>query len=214
MRAAPVQVQWGDQDDAEEWANTLTHGFGLAATLAYAGWMLPSLADAPRLQLGAGLYLATVAAVFASSTAYHKAVDPGWKRLLNTLDRVAIHCAIAGAVTPFVLAQGNDASLVAVWGAAGGGIAYESGWGVRFERIATALYLTVGAAVIGAASSTLGALGATELAWITGGVAAILGGLVFFWLRNVRYHHTIWHLFVLAGLGAHTVAVHNVVLPG
>ena len=214
MRAETTPIQWGDQNDAEEWANTLTHGLGLAVTLAYGGWLLASLQAEPRLQLGAAIYLATLLGVFGSSTAYHKAVDPTWKRALNVVDRVAIHFAIAGAVTPFVIAQGNDASLMSVWAAAGAGVAYESGWGVRYERIATALYLTVGAAVIGTASPTLAALGLAPLLWIIGGVASILGGLVFFWLRDLPYHHTIWHVFVLAGLGAHTVAVHAVLLPG
>lgn len=200
-------AEWGTQTDAEEWANTLTHGFGLAGALAGGAWVMASVADAPRVQAGVGVYLASIIAVFASSTAYHKATDARWKRWLNVADRVAIHLAIAGGVTPFMLAQGHDAALAGVWSAAAGGVFYEGGWGVDYEKIATATYLTVGAFAVGLGAPALLAY-ADQLGWVIGGLASVLGGLVFFWLRDLPYHHTVWHVFVIGGLFAHTVGVY------
>jgi hemolysin III len=45
-----------------------------------------------------------------------------------------------------------------------------------------------------------------------GGVAYSLGVIFFLW-RQLRYHHAVWHLFVIAGTAFHYAAVWYYALP-
>jgi hemolysin III len=45
------------------------------------------------------------------------------------------------------------------------------------------------------------------------GGACYTGGLLFYALRNVRFHHALWHLSVLAGSTLHFFAIYDYVIP-
>jgi hemolysin III len=45
------------------------------------------------------------------------------------------------------------------------------------------------------------------LFWLMAGGMAYTGGVAFFLANKIRYHHLVWHLFVLAGTACHFVAV-------
>ncbi len=47
---------------------------------------------------------------------------------------------------------------------------------------------------------------------VAGGLCYTLG-LVFFAWKSLRYHHFIWHLFVLAGSVCHYFAILHYVIP-
>jgi hemolysin III len=51
------------------------------------------------------------------------------------------------------------------------------------------------------------------LIWLIAGGVMYSGGILFFaYDHRVRYHHFIWHLFVMAGTACHVVAVTRYVL--
>jgi hemolysin III len=45
------------------------------------------------------------------------------------------------------------------------------------------------------------------LAWLAAGGLAYTGGTAFYGWARLRYHHAVWHLFVLAGSICHFIAV-------
>ena len=55
------------------------------------------------------------------------------------------------------------------------------------------------------------ALSTEELAWILAGGLFYTAGTPFYTWKSRKYTHAIWHLFVLAGVACHFVAVMSVV---
>ncbi|HEX9760247.1 MAG TPA: hemolysin III family protein, partial [Candidatus Acidoferrales bacterium] len=51
------------------------------------------------------------------------------------------------------------------------------------------------------------------VAWLLAGGLAYTVGVLFFAAHRVRFHHAVWHVFVLAGSICHYVAVLLYVLP-
>jgi hemolysin III len=51
----------------------------------------------------------------------------------------------------------------------------------------------------------------SELMWILAGGLFYTGGTPFYAWKSKKYTHAIWHLFVLAGVACHFVAVLSVV---
>ncbi|MNY79697.1 hemolysin-III related [compost metagenome] len=45
------------------------------------------------------------------------------------------------------------------------------------------------------------------------GSISYMAGVPFFLWRRLRYHHAIWHLFVLGGSICHFIAVYGYVMP-
>lgn len=70
------------------------------------------------------------------------------------------------------------------------------------EEIANALTHGLGALPEILARVPLGAL-----LWLLAGGVLYTAGVAFFSWERLRYHHTIWHLFVLGGSALHYVAV-------
>jgi len=85
--------------------------------------------------------------------------------------------------------------------------------GFRFPRLSTALYLGMGWLIVIAIKPLRENLTASELAWIAAGGLLYTGGVPFYIWKSKRYTHAVWHLFVLAGVAAHFIAVLSVVSP-
>jgi len=62
-----------------------------------------------------------------------------------------------------------------------------------------ALYIGMGWVGVVAIKPLLAALAPTGLWLLFGGGVAYTLGVVFYKMKSLRYHHAIWHLFVLAG---------------
>src|ERR1043165_242022 len=89
----------------EEIANCVTHGVGLALSLAglvALGALAWSHGDALHVA-SVSVYGASLVALYAASTLYHSAREGRAKRLLQVLDHCCIYLLIAGTYTPFSL---------------------------------------------------------------------------------------------------------------
>ncbi len=47
------------------------------------------------------------------------------------------------------------------------------------------------------------------LLWLLAGGAAYSLGTVFYLMKSVKYHHAVWHVFVLAGTTCHFISVYS-----
>jgi len=198
----------------KEPVSSLTHLAGFFAAVVGLVLIVQAAAnDAPKATAMA-IYGTSLALLFFSSAVYHFFdLGPRGNRLLRHLDHASIFLLIAGSyVPPMLVLLGGTwriSMLVAVGTLAIMGIIAQLFWMNAPRGITTALYLAIGWIVVIPAPIILPQLGGLQLATlIGGGLAYSVGALVYALKWPDPYpprfgFHEIWHLFVLAGAGAH-----------
>jgi len=203
----------------EELANAVTHGVGVA--LSIAGLVLLLLAATTRGDAwhvtGAAIFGASLVLLYTTSTLYHSVPGAERKQVLRKFDHAAIFLLIAGTYTPFLLVSLRGpwgwSLFGVVWGLAVVGIALKFWFAGRFKVVSTLIYLGMGWLALAAVKPLWAAVGVGGFSLlIAGGLCYTLGAGFYLWKR-LPYHHAIWHLFVLAGSGCHWAAVYRHVLP-
>jgi hemolysin III len=86
---------------------------------------------------------------------------------------------------------------------------YESGVGI-FNVI---LYAFMGCLFLFFILPVLKMMPDKGIGWIFIGGAFYLLGILFFLFRKLKYHHLIWHLFVIAGSISHFIAIFFYIIP-
>lgn len=200
------------QTVGEEIANSISHGVGFVAALAALPVLVVSaIPRGPSAVVGASLFAATAALLYLMSALYHGLPHQGAKRVFRVLDHGAIYLLIAGTYTPFTLGVLRGpwgwTLFGLVWGLAGIGVLLKSAGGIRYPRLSTAFYLAMGWVVVVAARPLWLRMEVPGLAWLALGGVAYTAGVAFYATDHVRYHHFVWHIFVLAGTACHFVAV-------
>jgi hemolysin III len=203
----------------EEIANSVTHGVGVALSIAALtalvmfaatygnGWHLAS----------AIVYGVSLVLEYTASTLYHSLPWPRAKHVFKIIDHAGIYLLIAGTYTPFTLVVMRDNGgwwmFGIVWALAIAGIVMEAAWVYRPKGLSAAVYLGLGWFVVVAIKPLIEGLAPGGL-WllIAGGLCYTLG-TAFYVLKKVRYMHMVWHLWVLAGSVCHFLAVMLYVLP-
>jgi hemolysin III len=202
----------------ERWS-AITHGAGAVlgalgsavlitlAALWGDGWQLAS----------AIVFSVTLILLYTASALYHAApFKTALKARLKVLDHCAIYLLIAGTYTPIALVglreHGGWWLFGAIWTLAVGGVVFKLLTRGRFKLLSTLIYVAMGWLAVVAIEPMTEQLSTWALVWIfSGGVAYTLGTL-FYMSRRIRYTHTIWHGFVLAGSALHFAAVTTQVL--
>lgn len=203
----------------EELANALTHGVGTALGLAGLAVLVTFASlrgDVWRI-VSFAIYGTTLVLLYLASTLYHSFGSTKWRDFFRVLDHAAIFLLIAGSYTPFTLV-----TLRGPWGWTLFGLI----WGIGLAGICTtvmflkapkwlivALYVGMGWLAVIALKPLIAALPAGGMWLIAAGGLCYTGGVVFYMWHSLRYHHAIWHLFVLAGSLAHYFAILIYVLP-
>ena len=204
---------------AAELANSISHGLGVVLSLLALTLLVVTAAlhGSARDVVGAAVFGATLLLLYCMSTLYHALRGPRVKRVFHILDHSAIYLLIAGTYTPFCLTTLRGAwgwSLFGVvWGLAALGVAFKSVYTGRFEFLSTGVYLGMSWMVMVAALPLWRALSRPGLVWLLAGGACYTLGVAFYAWHRLKFHHAIWHLFVLAGSLCHVVAVLGYVLP-
>jgi hemolysin III len=210
----PAASPWRTQSAGEELANSLSHGFGLAAATIGTPILLLAAFYHGSLSffIGTGIFTVTMLLVYLGSTVYHAWPQTRVKSVLQTIDHSAIFLLIAGTYTPFALGPlrgaGGLTMLGIVWALALFGVVMKATRGaLRHRKLAMTLYLGTGwLAVIFIRPLAL-TIPLSALLWLIVGGIAYTGGTLFFANERLRYGHFIWHLFVLAGTSCHFAAV-------
>jgi len=214
-----LETQAAEILSVEELANCVTHGIGLALSVAgFAALLLFAWAGGDPWRLAScGVYGASLVTLYSASTLYHGARQPRAKRLLQALDHCGIYVLIAGTYTPFTLVTLRGpwgwTLFGLVWGVALLGILFRVVFGTRFRAVAVASYVMLGWLCVIAVKPILETVPLGALAWIAAGGLAYTTGVFFFAAKRIPHHHAIWHLFVLGGSVCHYVAVLLYVVP-
>ena len=197
----------------EELANSLTHGVGLALSLAAAPVLIVTAVatdDVWRVA-AVSIYAATLVMLYAASTLYHSVRRRALKEAMQRVDHAAIYLLIAGTYTPFTLISLRGAwgwsIFGVVWALALIGVILKGRFGARLPALSTWLYLAMGWLIVIALRPLSLHVAPAGLRWLALGGALYTGGVVFYVWERVRYSHAVWHLFVLGGSMAHFAAV-------
>lgn len=197
----------------EEIANSLIHGIGIVLSIVGLAVLVGNAAAHGTIKdiVAGSVFGTTLILVYTTSTLYHGVPIASARRILRTLDHIAIFLLIAGTYTPFTLAAVGGSvgwTLFAViWGLAVLGIVFELTFLRRYTWLAVGLYLLMGWVGIVAikplaASMDRGGL----ILLLLGGAMYTLGVLFYLW-RRLPYSHAVWHTFVLAGSVLHYLAI-------
>jgi hemolysin III len=202
----------------EELAHSLTAGLGVLACAIAIPWLVwASTPDPWRLATGL-VFGFSALAMFVTSVVYHWAQRPELKLALRKLDHSAIYLLIAGTYTPFTLIAMERAwgwtLFGIIWLLALLGIVAKLTIGFRHPRLSVGLYVGMGWLAVVAIKPMIAALSTAELSWILAGGLLYTAGVPFYMWKSRRYTHAVWHLFVLAGVACHFIAVLSVVSSG
>jgi len=200
------------QSLGEEIANSVTHGVGaLASVVALPFLVMAGLPDGAGVVAGNVVFGVSLLLLYISSTMYHSLARNRAKRVFRIIDHSAIYVLIAGTYTPFTLGvlRGTWGWTLfgVVWSLAVLGVALTASLGVRLPRLSTMVYIGMGWLVVIVIKPLMTHLPPAGLAWLVAGGLAYTGGAVFYGWKRLRYQHTVWHLFVLAGSVCHFMAV-------
>ncbi len=203
----------------EEAGHAVSHGIGLVLSIAGLGWMLNfsiGVSDPWRI-VASSLYGASLISLFLTSTLYHGLHSSPKKHLLKLLDHCSIYLLIAGTYTPFLLvAMRTDTGwwlFGITWALAAAGILSKLRFRHRHPRLSLASYLLMGWLVVLVAPQIKDSIGADGMTWLIAGGLCYSVGAAFYAAKQMKFHHVIWHVFVLAGAVCHFLAVIWYVLP-
>lgn len=202
-----------EQTQQEEIANAVTHGIG--ALLAVVALVILVVWSAMRGTVwhvvGFTVFGVTLVLLYFASTLYHSVTRTPLKKIFRKVDHIAIYLLIAGTYTPFCLTVLRGwmgwTFLGIMWGCALVGAVVKAVHLGGRDRLSTLLYLAmgwVGALAFKTLYEQMSGLGFSLM--VIGGVAYSLG-TIFYARSHVRYNHSVWHVFVLAGSIFHFFAV-------
>ena len=203
-----------EQSQAEEIANSISHGVGLVAALVGTLFLIVHAArhgDSIFI-VGTSVFAATMVLLYLASTLYHALPMSKAKSVFRVVEHSAIFLLIAGTYTPFTLGVLRGVwgwtLFGLVWGLAVTGVALKAFNRMSHPIFSTGLYLLMGWLILIAVNPLSDRVPASGLLWLVAGGVAYTAGVAFFAADSrLRYGHFIWHLFVMAGTTCHYFAV-------
>lgn len=200
-----------DYKNEELW-NGLTHFTGVILTvigiplLFYFDNKLTSLSTLSIILFSFGLLL-----VYSSSSVYHFVITPKLKKKFQIIDHISIYYLILGSYAPVCLITLYEYSginiFITVLILSIIGTLIKLFFTGRFQIFSLLLYLAMGWLIVIDIKFLFELLNIeAKLLLIIGGLSYTLG-TIFYSLDKIKYFHSIWHLFVLAGSVSHYLMV-------
>lgn len=189
----------------EELFNAITHGIG--ALLSVVGCVIllvrcHQLGDSVAA-VSSAIYGTTLIILYTMSTLYHALANEKAKAVFRVFDHVTIYLLIAGTYTPYTLACLGGALgwtlFGIVWAAAIVGIVFSSISLRRFRKLSMICYIAMGWVILIAIKPLWQVIGTLPMVFLVIGGVLYTGGVLFYQMKESRYMHSIWHLFVIAG---------------
>ena len=192
----------------EEFWNTTTHFVGLIFSLIGLPVLLYYNQNLTEFSLVSILFFEFgMICVYTASTLYHYTSDLKLKKKLRVFDHISIFYLVAGSYAPVCLITLYNSSglkiFLSVFTIAILGTIFKIFFTGKYEKFSLFLYLAMGWLIVLDFNSILNLLNfnGLMLLLISGGFYSF--GTIFYSLQKMKYSHTIWHLFVLAGSTSH-----------
>lgn len=190
---------------AEEIMNAVTHGIGIALSIAGLVILVVFAAlygDAWKV-VASSIYGASMIVLYTASTLYHSFSKTKAAKKLNMFDHISIYYLIAGSYTPFMLVNLRGAwgwSIFGViWACAITGTILKIIYGNNFRKISTVIYLAMGWMILIAIYPFVKNVELGGVILLAAGGLSYSFGVIFYKWKSLPFNHAIWHLFVLAG---------------
>lgn len=166
--------------------------------------------------VGSAIYGASMILLYAFSSIYH-GLKPNLtaKKVFQIIDHCSIFILIAGTYTPICLCALCEYSPALgwtmfglVWCAAIVGIVLNAIDLKKYHKFSAVCYLVMGWCIIGAWRALPFMLARGGVVYLlTGGICYTIGALFYYFLKNKRYMHSVFHLFVVAGSILHFIYI-------
>ena len=203
----------------EEKTNIISHVIGLVLSVIALLLMLFRASTSGSILhiISAGIFGASLIALYSASTFYHSAKDPKRRVRLRVNDHATIYILIAGTYTPFTLITLHGwvgwTIFGVSWGMAASGVILKLFFTGRFNALSTLMYVFMGWIIMFAIKPLVNSLSSEGLFWLVAGGVAYTVGAVIYSIKKIHFNHAIFHLFVLLGSFCHFVSVYFYVLP-
>jgi hemolysin III len=186
-------------------AGAITHNIGYLLAIAGTLVLLPKAQSTHNVTVivSALIFCLSMLFSYSASTLYHALARTKARHVFHILDHCMIYLLIAGTYTPLVLVVIGGVLgwtiFTIVWVLAICGIVYKS-LAIDKHNVASAvLYLAMGWLIIFFIVPLWHALPTTAILLLIAGGVSYTVGMLFFAFDDIRYFHSIWHLFVLGG---------------
>ena len=203
----------------EEIANSITHGIGAILSISAIVILIvfSSLYGTAWHVVSFTIFGVTMFILYMSSTLLHSFPEGKAKDIFEIFDHSSIYFFIAGTYTPFLLIviKGTMGwSLFGiVWSLAIAGTIFKCFFVKKYLFTSTVLYVVMGWLIVFAWKSLVNNLSPEGMIYLViGGALYTLGAIFYVW-RGFKYHHAVWHLFVIAGSALHFFCILLYVLP-
>ena len=191
----------------EELLNSITHGLGVlfGITILVLTIIMSAYHHNTIGIVSSCIYGTSMIVMFLISCLYH-ALSPriGAKKVFRILDHCDIYAFIAGSYTPFCLSLlGGTVGWTLfgiIWTCAIIGVILNSINLEKYKKISLGLYLIQGWMVLISFNSLYQALPTKGLFYLlSGGIVFTIGAVLYGMGKKMRYMHSVFHIFVLAG---------------
>ncbi len=205
----------------EELMNSISHGIG--ACLSVAALVLCIVQAAVHYEtvgaggvVGAAIYGSSLIILYCMSTLYHAITNKTARKVFRILDHTSIYLLIAGTYTPITLVTLHGPMgwvlFGIVWGIAVLGIVLNSISIEKFKKFSMVSYILMGWAIIIGAKDLIEKMPSGGKTFLLIGGLCYTVGIIFYALKKVKWMHSVWHVFVLAGSITQFFAVYLYVL--
>jgi len=205
----------------EEIFSSVAHGIG--CLLSVAGLVVLVVFSALRSDawsvVSSAIYGGSLVVLYCMSTLYHAITNETAKKFFRIMDHNTIFFLIAGTYTPItldVLRRGNPVLgwvlFGIVWGAAVLGICLNSIDLEKYSKPSVVCYVAMGWVIVFAIKPMLAAMSALSLWFLLIGGIFYTVGIIFYAVKRVKYFHSIWHIFTIAGSVFQYFAILNHIL--
>lgn len=198
----------------EEISHSITHGIGMLLGIVAMVLLVikgAKLRDTLYL-VSMIIYASSVIILYTNSMFYHGLPEDKGKHIFEKLDHASVYILIAGTYTPFcLLAVGGIKGIIICsiqWVLAVVGVVFKSIWIDKFVKIHVVIYLAMGWTIIFFGSAIFSSLATVGFALLFGGGLCYSVGVLFYVFDWFKYHHLIWHLFVLTASILHFFAIY------
>jgi hemolysin III len=203
----------------EEIANAITHGLGVLLSIVALVLLIvySSIYGTAWHIVSFTIFGITMLLMYLCSTLLHSLPHGKAKNVFEIFDHSAIYFFIAGTYTPFcfiVLDGWTRWTLFGiVWGIAVGGTVFKSFFVKKYMIVSTLLYIVMGWMIVFAWKPLVNFLEPNGMILlVVGGILYTVGAIFYVW-RGFKFHHAIWHLFVMAGSVLHFFCILFYLLP-
>jgi len=208
-----------DYSPIEEKINIISHAIGfILSIVAFVLLVAHANLHADVWHIASfSIFGASLILLYAASTFYHSAKTTELRNRLNILDHASIYVLIAGTYTPFSLItlKGTTGWVIfgISWGLALTGIILKLFFTGKYNLISTIMYVLMGWVIVFAIKPLINNLPLEGLLWLFAGGISYTIGAILYSIKNIKFNHAIFHMFVLIGSFCHFMSVFFYVLP-